>query len=339
MDGAMRGLAEALDADSAWLTAAAGRAGREGRAAAGRRPGHRPHAAVLPARRSRRATDRRPRRRACGPATTSAPSTACPRATCRRSRACACCGARSARTVKLTVLRGSAAEPHEVSLMREKLPASQVTGRIASGHVGVVRIAAFGNGHGRRDRRAVADLQKQGADAAGPRRCAAPSSRALADGIEAARLFVALRHADPARTAGPETRRRSPRKPGDGSIDLPTVVLTSNGTSGAAEMLVAARVRQRSRADRRRAHARPRRRAEARAAHRRQRSVDDVRALPDARRQADPRAGGRARPSPSKSPTSSSAPSRPPTTRSSTRPSRRSPSRRRPDRGPAAWGW
>src|SRR5688572_7051731 len=48
--------------------------------------------------------------------------------------------------VHLTVLRGSAAEPHEIDLVREELPAIGVKSRIAAPGVGYLRIAEFGKG-------------------------------------------------------------------------------------------------------------------------------------------------------------------------------------------------
>src|SRR5439155_12440153 len=47
-------------------------------------------------------------------------------------------------TVKLTVIRGNAVDPHVVELTREILNAPDVTGRIAAPGVGYLRIAAFG---------------------------------------------------------------------------------------------------------------------------------------------------------------------------------------------------
>ena len=44
--------------------------------------------------------------------------------------------------VKLTIIRGNAADPHVVELTREASPATDVTGRIAAPGVGYVRIAA-----------------------------------------------------------------------------------------------------------------------------------------------------------------------------------------------------
>ena len=47
-------------------------------------------------------------------------------------------------TISLTVLRGSGSEPHEIELVREELTAPAVTGRILAPGVGYLRLAAFG---------------------------------------------------------------------------------------------------------------------------------------------------------------------------------------------------
>src|SRR5438552_5082565 len=47
-------------------------------------------------------------------------------------------------TAKLTIIRGSTTDPHQIELAREQLPPSDVTGRLAAPGVGYVRIAAVG---------------------------------------------------------------------------------------------------------------------------------------------------------------------------------------------------
>jgi carboxyl-terminal processing protease len=141
-------------------------------------------------------------------------------------------------TVKLTVLRGSAAEPHEISVTREKLPVSQVTGRMVNGNVGVVRVAAFGNATAGELRKVTADLQKQGAQQL-VLDLRATSTGTPADGIEAARLFVPGGTIVQREQRGQDAFAIAARS-GDGSVTLPMTVLTTNGTAGAAEILVAA---------------------------------------------------------------------------------------------------
>ena len=65
--------------------------------------------------------------------------------------------------VRLTVLRGSAAEPHEIDLVREELPAVAVKSRIAAPGVGYLRIAEFGKGTVDQIKSEVSSLTKSGA--------------------------------------------------------------------------------------------------------------------------------------------------------------------------------
>jgi carboxyl-terminal processing protease len=140
--------------------------------------------------------------------------------------------------VALTVLRGTAADPHVVKLVREKLAGPELTARALAPGVGYVRIAAFSA----RTREALAqrvdELVKSGA------RALVIDLRGTADGpldagLEAARLFVPT--GTLAQLAG---RSGQPQlvaaRPGDGAVALPVVVLTTNGTAGAAELFAAA---------------------------------------------------------------------------------------------------
>ena len=97
MRGAMHGLADSPRSRQRVSHAGAGETGRERRAAAAGRRRPRAHPSVLSAASSPRATTRRRQRPACAPATTSARSTTCRRATCRSGKACARCAARRAR--------------------------------------------------------------------------------------------------------------------------------------------------------------------------------------------------------------------------------------------------
>src|SRR5204862_4701887 len=46
--------------------------------------------------------------------------------------------------VTLTVIRGNAAEPRQIDLIREKTPGAVVTGKMLGTDVGYIRIASFG---------------------------------------------------------------------------------------------------------------------------------------------------------------------------------------------------
>jgi carboxyl-terminal processing protease len=142
--------------------------------------------------------------------------------------------------VTLTVIRGNAAEPHEVVLLREKPGAVAVTSRLMGPDVGYLRVPAFGAGVVEQIGRQAAELSKAGATsllidlrrtAEGP----------LENGIAAARLFV--KSGTIAVRAGRE--KASPRETiaaaaGDGSIALPVTLMVTTGTAGAAELFAAA---------------------------------------------------------------------------------------------------
>lgn len=142
-------------------------------------------------------------------------------------------------SVTLTVIRGNAAEPHEITLTREKAAPPLVSSRTMDGGIGYVRAISFRNGAVEELRRHVADLKSTGAQtllidlrgtAEGP----------YENGLEAARLFV--KSGTLAIKAG---RDKGPRESidagqGDGAIDLPVTLITTLGTSGAAELFVSA---------------------------------------------------------------------------------------------------
>jgi carboxyl-terminal processing protease len=143
-------------------------------------------------------------------------------------------------TVSLTIIRGNAAEPLEISLVRERITGAGVTGRMLNADTGYVRIASFRNG-------VAADVQKQAAALArGGARTLVIDIRRTADGsyenaIAAARLFV--KEGTIAERAGrDEAARRETvvAQSGDGQVELPLILLTSAGTSGAAEVFAAA---------------------------------------------------------------------------------------------------
>ncbi len=142
--------------------------------------------------------------------------------------------------VMLTVLRGSQTDTHEVSLTRAAPLPADVSSRIAAPGVGLLRVTAFGERTVDQMKQAVADLTRQGAtQVLVDLRHTADGDPAL--GADAARLFVktgtlAIREA---RNQG---QQKTEAKPGDGSITLPVTVLTTNGTSQAAEVFAAALV-------------------------------------------------------------------------------------------------
>ncbi|HTI38756.1 MAG TPA: S41 family peptidase [Vicinamibacterales bacterium] len=163
--------------------------------------------------------------------------------------------------VTLTVIRGNAADPHDVALVRETSPGSIVSGRLLEPGIGVIRIAAFGTGTAGRVREQVEQLTRAGAThliidlrhtAEGP----------YENGIETARLFVKdgtlvqIAGRDPQQKAEEKSATANPpastkvspaairqtisARPGDGAIATPVTLLVTTGTSGAAELFVAA---------------------------------------------------------------------------------------------------
>src|SRR3954453_23674002 len=65
--------------------------------------------------------------------------------------------------VTLTVIRGNAAEPHSVELSRESLAPSDVNGHLAAAGVGSLRVAAIGPNTPAQVKNVVADLTRAGA--------------------------------------------------------------------------------------------------------------------------------------------------------------------------------
>ena len=140
--------------------------------------------------------------------------------------------------VTLTVLRGNAAEPHEVTLVREEAPATTVTGRLVRPGIGLIRVTAFSDRTAGELRQQAISLRKQGAwHLVVDLRRTAEGAPAL--GFASARLFVT------AGTLGAREGRTVPKQvtttsSGDGIITLPITLLTDNGTSQAAEVFAAA---------------------------------------------------------------------------------------------------
>jgi carboxyl-terminal processing protease len=140
--------------------------------------------------------------------------------------------------VTLTVLRGNAAEPHPVEIVREAVRLEPVRTRMAAPGVGLLRIATFDGEAVEAIRRGVAALQAQGAErlvvdlratAQGP----------LDAGIAAARLFVASGTLVQRQARGGQPEPVVAGR-GDGTIAMPVVLLVTSGTSGAAELFAAA---------------------------------------------------------------------------------------------------
>jgi carboxyl-terminal processing protease len=141
--------------------------------------------------------------------------------------------------VTLTIIRGNAADPHEVTLIREKVAGPLVTSRLI-GTTGYIRIVSFRNGVVEELRKHAEDLSKNGAKAVvvdvrhtaeGP----------LENGIAAARVFVKSGTlAIKSTRAKTEMREPIAAQATGQTIDLPAAVLVTTGTSGPGELFVAA---------------------------------------------------------------------------------------------------
>ena len=140
--------------------------------------------------------------------------------------------------VSLLVIRGNAADPHEIELVREKPSAGEMTSRMADPSTGYVRVLDFSKQTPSLMKQQVETLAKSGAqryviDLRGTAR------GDLDDGIEAARLFVKTGTLA-IRQGKTEQRDVVSAQAGDGAISAPLVLLTDLGTSGAAEVFAAA---------------------------------------------------------------------------------------------------
>jgi carboxyl-terminal processing protease len=143
--------------------------------------------------------------------------------------------------VTLTIIRGNAADPHEVPLTREKIAGPLVTSKLM-GTTGYLRIASFREGIADELRKQAADLSKQGAKslivdvrhtAEGP----------FENGIAAARVFVKDGTLSIKTAKGkPDTRETIAARAGDGAVTLPIAALITTGTAGPGELFVAALV-------------------------------------------------------------------------------------------------
>jgi carboxyl-terminal processing protease len=140
--------------------------------------------------------------------------------------------------VSVTIIRGNAADPHVVELTRENEPASAVTSRIAGPGVGYVRIAVIGRETASQVKSNVEDVVKKGAGKVivDVRRV---SSGSIDEGLAIARLFVGKGTLTIRETKN-GARDTVAAAAGDGALTIPAVVLVDAGTSGAAEIFASA---------------------------------------------------------------------------------------------------
>ena len=141
-------------------------------------------------------------------------------------------------TVSLLVIRGNAADPHTVDLVREPTSGEDITSRMADATTGYIRIVQFSADSASRLEQAINEMAGRGAagyviDLRGT------SMGDLDDGIAAARLFV--RNGTLAIRLGREDERNPiVAETTDGAITAPLALLVDSGTAGAAEVFAAA---------------------------------------------------------------------------------------------------
>jgi carboxyl-terminal processing protease len=139
--------------------------------------------------------------------------------------------------VAVLLLRGNAADPHEVNLVREPPSGAAATSKKLPGGETYVRVSRFTN--------EVPAALRQFAEAA--KSSATPgliidlrgtADGAPAEGIAAARLFI--KSGTIATLAGRDDKSVTTAGPSDGTETNPVVLLVSNGTANAAEVFAAA---------------------------------------------------------------------------------------------------
>ena len=139
--------------------------------------------------------------------------------------------------VSLLVIRGNAADPHEVDLTRERAAASDLTSKMADPMTGYVHVVEFSKRAPVQVKQAVDALAKTGAsryiiDLRGATR------GDLDDGLAAARLFVKMGTLAVRETKG--NKETVAAQPGDGAIAAPVVLLVDQSTARAGEVFAAA---------------------------------------------------------------------------------------------------
>src|SRR5690606_3322341 len=136
------------------------------------------------------------------------------------------------------VLRGNAAEPHEVTLTRQAPAALEVTSRTVAPGTGLIRVPLFGADTAGQIKAQAATLTKSGAT----RMILDLRGTAVGEpdaGLAAARLFVPTGTLAFTQARGQE-KAAIEAATGDGAITAPIVILTDHGTSGAAELFASA---------------------------------------------------------------------------------------------------
>jgi len=238
MRGAMRGLAEGLDSDSAYLTQAQVRQFESGEQAASADVGitltHQYYLRVVATRDDSPAAKAGIRPGDFVRLLDSRPTRDMSALEGQRLLA----GSAGSK-VRLTVIRGgSTAEPHIVELTREAAPTVDVKSRQQGDGIGYVRVASFGRRTAEQLRSQIASLTKGGATRLiiDVRNTAGGD---LAEGIAAARLFISSGTIS-VRESRSNGQVKIAAEKGDGAVTAPATLLVDTGTSGPAEVFAAA---------------------------------------------------------------------------------------------------
>lgn len=139
--------------------------------------------------------------------------------------------------VALLVIRGNAADPHEVTVVRERAAGGDMTTRMANPTTGYVRVVEFSKDTPSRLKQAMEALAKTGAsryvlDLRGTAR------GDLDDGIATARLFVSSGTLAVRQT---KTQKETiTAQSQDGGLTAPVELLVDQGTAAAAEIFASA---------------------------------------------------------------------------------------------------
>jgi carboxyl-terminal processing protease len=139
--------------------------------------------------------------------------------------------------VTVLVLRGNAADPHEVKLVREAPSGAAVTSRKLAGGETYVRVSRF-TADVPGSLRQIADSAKSSGSPGLIIDLRGIADGTPADGIAAARLFV--KTGTIATLAGRDNKTPTTAGANDGSLTSPVVLMVSNGTANAAEVFAAA---------------------------------------------------------------------------------------------------
>jgi carboxyl-terminal processing protease len=139
--------------------------------------------------------------------------------------------------VSLLVIRGNAADPHEVDLVRERVAAAELTSKMADGSTGYIHIVEFSKRAAAQVKQTVDALAKTGAtryiiDLRGATR------GDLDDAVGAARLFVKSGTLVVRETK--TNKETVVAQSGDGTIAAPVVLLVDQSTARAGEVFAAA---------------------------------------------------------------------------------------------------